>query len=126
MLLCHKLCIEINHGLWTSIQERWIKHKDVISKVGFFWKFGIIVTVFVWKDWKFLYFLIGVPSDNKRLRTVFLLDEENALLHSFNTSIDAKSHLAFDSYAKVTRSPLIKAHNIKSIVFITLNCQCNL
>ena len=64
-----------------------------------------------------------MPSDNKRLRTVFLLDEENALLHSFNTSINAKSHLAFDSYAKVTRSPPIKAHNIRSIVFISLNCQ---
>ena len=52
--------------------------------------------------------LLGVPSENKRLRTVFLLDEENALLHSFNTSMDAQAHLALDVYAKVTRSPLIK------------------
>ena len=47
---------------------------------------------------------LGVPSDNKRLRTLFLLDEENALLHSFNTSMDAQSHLVLDIYAKVTKS----------------------
>ena len=51
---------------------------------------------------------------------MFLLDEENVLLHSFNTSIDAQSHLVFDTYAKVTRIPPIKAHNMNSLYFCQL------
>ena len=48
--------------------------------------------------------LLGTPSDHKKLHTLFLLDEENALIHSFNNSMDAVSHLVLDTYAKVTRS----------------------
>ena len=66
--------------------------------------------------------LLGVPSENKRLRTVFLLDEESALLQSFNTSIDAQSHLILDVYAKVTRSRPLKADNsLKVLPFALLS-----
>ena len=51
---------------------------------------------------------------------MFLLDEENALLHSFNTSIDAQCHLAFDTYAKVTRIASIKGHKMNSRYFCHL------
>ena len=67
---------------------------------------------------------LGVPSDNKRLQTVFLLDEENALLHSFNTSMDAQSHLVLDVYAKVTRSPQIKADNSLKVLHICSPLGC--
>ena len=62
-----------------------------------------------------------MPSENKRLRTVFLLDEENALLHSFNTSMDAQAHLALDVYAKVTRKLKDKRYIGRDLILVTDN-----